>query len=267
VVLNAGHIGTTGDLAFGIAIGVGRFAYIAAGSDEITNSGTINTHGDGAAGIILVGDDHHLINSGRITAAGGAFDSEAHGLVHAAGVLVSGNGVLVENTLSGVIRSSDSASAAVELNVLERDGFPTADMASQLENFGLITAPSVAVLGGAGEETVVNHGRIVGDVDLGGGDDLFVAGTGGTLAGDLVLGAGDDQVVIEDGSGTTRIADFVAGGGDVIDVSEFFSSLGELQTQSHQQGSNVVITLDHNDRLVLEHVQLSALTAGDFLFV
>jgi hypothetical protein len=33
-----------------------------------------------------------------------------------------------------------------------------------------------------------------------------------------------------------------------------------------QQGANVVINLDHNDKLVLQNVQLSALNAGDFLF-
>ena len=68
---------------------------------------------------------------------------------------------------------------------------------------------------------MVNHGRIVGDVVLGDGDDTFVFGSGGTVAGDVFLGGGDDLVVIEDGSGTSRIADFAAGaaGGDLIDVS------------------------------------------------
>ena len=58
---------------------------------------------------------------------------------------------------------------------------------------------------------MINHGQIVGDVVLGDGDDKFVFGEGGVLTGNLTLGSGDDVVRIENGSGTTRIADFVAG--------------------------------------------------------
>jgi hypothetical protein len=63
--------------------------------------------------------------------------------------------------------------------------------------------------------------------------------------------------------------DFEAGasGGDVIDVSAFFSSFDELMGHSRQSGSDVVVTSGHNDRLVLEHVQLSGLNADDFIFV
>ena len=52
-----------------------------------------------------------------------------------------------------------------------------------------------------------------------------------------------------------------------MDVSEFFSSFGEVTAHSQQRGNDVVINLDKNDTLVLSHVQLSALTDGDFLFV
>ena len=90
----------------------------------------------------------------------------------------------MENTRTGIIQSKDAASAAVELNVLVRDGLSNAATSSTLENFGRIEG-AVAVLGGAGEEIVNNHGRIVGDVDLGAGDDEFVAGKGGILIGDL----------------------------------------------------------------------------------
>ena len=267
-VLNAGRIATEGDVAFGIAIGVGRFGFIAAGDNEIINRGTIETHGNGAAGVVLIGDGHHLTNSGRVTADGGSFDSEVHAVFRAAGVLVSGDDALLENTRSGVIESRDAASAAVELNVVERDGLPASDMSSVLENFGFIRAPEIAVLGGAGQETVINHGRIVGDVALGDGADTFIFARSGTVAGDVLLGSGDDLVRIEDGSGATRIADFAAGilSGDVIDLSEFFSDFSELQAHSRQSGGNVIVTLDHNDRLVLEHVQLGELNAADFIF-
>jgi hypothetical protein len=218
----------------------------------------------------MVGDGHHLTNSGRIT-TDGALDSDILGFsLSAAGVVVSGDDALVENTHLGIIESKNTDSAAVELNVLEQNGLPVSSMSSTLENFGRIEGADAAVLGGAGQETVINHGRIVGDVDLGAGDDEFVAGKGGVLAGDLILGGGDDHVVIENGSGTTRIADFVTGEStdDEIDVSAFFSSFEELQAASSvNEDGDVVIAFDHNDTLVLVGVTLGGLTNGDFGFV
>jgi hypothetical protein len=182
---------------------------------------------------------------------------------------------LVENTRSGIIRSEDANSPAVELNlhVLQSykgiPGSPTATMSAHLENSGLIRGATVAVVGGDGQETVINKGRIIGDVDLGDGADTFVFARGGNVDGTVVLGGGDDIARIENGSGRTVIADFAAGAasGDVIDISDFFTSFGAVQSHSRQSGSDVIITLDHNDTLTLQHVQLSALNAGDFLFV
>ena len=265
-IVNAGRITTDGDLAIGVALGVGRFGFANAADGQIENRGVIETVGDGAAGVLMIGDDHHLTNSGQITTDGGEVDGPL-GLFRAAGVVVSGDDALVENTRKGVIESKDADSAAVELNVVERDGpCPIADTSSHLDNFGLIKGAAVAVLGGDGQETVVNHGRIVGDVVLGNGDDTFVFGKGGTLSGNLFLGGGDDLVVVEDGSGTSRIADFVAGSDDQIDVSAFFTDIDDLMAHSRQSGDDVVINLDQNDQLVLSNVQLSGLQ-DNFLFV
>jgi len=265
-VLNSGRVATDGDLAIGIAIGLRSLGFRPATGAEVVNTGQIETVGDGAAGVALIGDDHHLTNSGLITTKG-AFANAGFAQFSTAGVLVSGDGVVVENT--GVIQSKNASSAAVELNVLERVGFPAADMSSRLENAGLIKGAAIAILGGAGQETVINHGQIIGGVNLGGGSDTFVFGARGVLAGKLTLGAGDDLVVIENGAGKTRVADFVAGAasGDAIDVSPFFSDFGALTSASSQQGNNVVIVFDSNDRLILDNVQLSALNAGDFWFV
>jgi hypothetical protein len=269
-IFNAGRVTTDGDLAIGVALGLGRFGFANAAQGQIENSGVIKTVGDGAAGVLMIGEDHQLTNSGRITTDGGTFtdpDSPV-GELHAAGVIVTGDDALVVNTSTGVITSRDVDSAAIELNVLERGGLTNADTSATLENSGLIEG-ALAVLCGDGKETVINHGRIVGDVDLGDGEDTFHFGNGGTVVGKVFLGDGDDHVVIDNGSGKTVIADFVAGGtsGDQIDVSEFFSSFVEVTAHSQQRGSNVVINLDNNDTLVLSNVQLSALTDGDFLLV
>jgi hypothetical protein len=144
---------------------------------------------------------------------------------------------------------------------------PAAETSARLENSGLIAAPDIAVLGGTGRETVVNHGRIVGDVVLGDGDDTFVFGRGGSVAGDVSLGGGADLVDIENGAGTASVADFAAGalGNDIIDVSAFFSSFDELLAHTGQCGGDVVINLDRNDTLVMENVALANLSVGDFI--
>jgi hypothetical protein len=267
-ILNAGRVATEGDLSIGVTLGATKIGFVPAADGTIVNRGVIETDGDGAAGVLMNGDGHHLVNSGKITTDGGAADSPVMGLLHAAGVLVSGDDVLVENTSTGVIRSADAASAAVELNVIEQEGLPAADLSARLENSGLIKAASVAILGGAGEESVVNHGLIVGDVLLGDGADSFVFGKGGKLIGDLVLGGGDDLVLVENVAGKAEVADFAAGalGGDVIDVSAFFSSFGDLKAHSSQGGADVVIALDFNDQLVLANTEVSALSDADFLF-
>lgn len=272
---NIGHVTTDGNLGFGLSLGLttvsqlgGFFGFIPAESSVIRNSGVVETHGDGAAGAVLCGTDNQLINSGRIIANGGEFDGEPFGPFRAAGVVVTGDDALVQNGRSGVILSKNADSAAVELNVIERDGLSNADTACRLENSGLIKGADGAVLCGAGEETVVNHGRIVGDVVLGDGADTFVSGKGGSIAGDLFLGGGDDIVFIENGSGTTRIADFGAGdaSGDVVDVSAFFSNFADLRSHSSQHGNDTVISLDRNDCLVLQNTEVTALSGGDFAF-
>jgi hypothetical protein len=123
-MVNAGRIITEGELAIGAALGVSPLGFRPAEGGEITNGGTIQTEGAGAAGIVMIGDGHHLINSGRITADGGEAENDFIGALRAAGVVVSGDDVVVENTASGIIQSKDAAAAAVELNVVERDGLP-----------------------------------------------------------------------------------------------------------------------------------------------
>src|SRR5262249_38388123 len=141
-IVNAGRIVTHGDLAFGVSLGLGDRGFDHAVDGQIVNSGLIKTEGDGAPGIVMIGNGHHLTNSGWISTDGDAFAN----VLRAAGVVVSGDNALVENTRTGIIESKNAASAAVELNVVERDGFPAVEMSSHLENFGALKGASVAVL-------------------------------------------------------------------------------------------------------------------------
>src|SRR6266568_2910798 len=193
-IVNTGHIITEGNHAIGVALGVYFTGFGTATDGQIINSGVIETVGDGAAGVLMNGNGHHLTNSGLISTDGGAFDGDPIGLLRAAGVVISGDDALIENTQAGVIRSADADSAAIELNVIiggvehGEPIVPIVDRSSEVENYGRIEGAAIAILGGDGQETVINHGSIVGDVDLGGGADTFVFGKGGTLAGNLSLG-------------------------------------------------------------------------------
>ena len=111
-MLNSGRITTDGDLGIGMALGISFGGKVegfgAAEGGSIINRGVIETEGDGAAGIAMNGNGHHLVNSGRITADGGAFDGDPVGLFRAAGVVVTGDDALVENTRSGAIISRNA---------------------------------------------------------------------------------------------------------------------------------------------------------------
>ena len=62
--------------------------------------------------------------------------------------------------------------------------------ASTLTNSGTIRA-NMAFLGGTGQDTVINTGRIEGKLDFSLGDDLY-DGRGGVVTGTVVLGNGND---------------------------------------------------------------------------
>lgn len=267
-VVNSGQISVDGTASFGLALGLALpnpFEVEFSASDgQVSNSGSITTLGDGAAAIVLIGNGHELTNSGKVTANGGIGDSDLLGLARASGVLVSGNGVSIENERIGTITSNHAGSAAIELNVIARDGVDNAQLSSLVENWGVIEGLDVAINGGDGHETIINHGSIVGEIVLGAGDDTFVFGKGGDLTGHLFLGEGNDLVRIEDGSGTSRIDDFTTTF-DTINVSAFFSNFDDLVAHSEQNGGDTIISLDHNDQLVL--VGVTALHSGDFSFV
>ena len=61
---------------------------------RFANSGTIQTGGNGAAGVVIAGDNNQVINSGRITTNGGSFDAGV-AIFNAAGVVGSGNDTIV----------------------------------------------------------------------------------------------------------------------------------------------------------------------------
>jgi hypothetical protein len=155
----------------------------------------------------------------------------------------------------------------VQLGVM--DGV-TADpaAASSLDNDGLIRGLGLAVACGDGIESVANGGRIVGEVDLGGGGDAYTAEAGGRLHGVLTLGAGDDLVAVELGGGKLKIADFSAGEGsdDRIDLTAFgLADFDAVMAHAGQRAAGVVIDLGGHDQLFLQGLEMGDLSSGDFV--
>ena len=185
---------------------------------RIDNSGTIS----GAAGLGLFGAGTSLVNSGTIT---GGY-----------GVYVGGNDIDVTNTATGRITSSgrdpDTAAAIAITDAaafhLHNDGLlegvgvaalrisakfaglpGAASTVADVVNTGTISATQgTAILlrasGGSDqvEMHLANTGRIIGDVVLVGGNDLY-DGEGGRLLGTLSAGAGNDTLV--GGAGRDRL--------------------------------------------------------------
>ena len=116
--------------------------------------------------------------------------------------------------------------------------------------------------GGAGADIMYGFG---GDDVLNGmaGDDFIVGGHGtDTLTG----GIGTDRFQFRLGDGLDSITDFEAGT-DTIDLHGYgIMSFADLIAHMAQDGDDVVITLDAENSITLDHVTLGNLSAADFLF-
>ncbi|HTO32971.1 MAG TPA: hypothetical protein VL202_17580 [Pararhizobium sp.] len=111
----------------------------------------------------------------------------------------------------------------------------------------------------------------------GNGDDKLSGGTGKDIlnggAGKDILtgGSGVDTFVFKTKYGADTIKDFDAIGSDhdIVDLSGLASVTSFADLKAHHLtvvGTSIVIDGGNGDKLVLEHVKLSSLDAGDFLF-
>jgi Ca2+-binding RTX toxin-like protein len=160
---------------------------------KIAETGSITST---AAAVEFTGGENALINHGSVD--GDKYGVLAHGTrinnvvnygdFHGdkAGIAITGIGVnfINQGTLTG--------------NVAYLSTDPMAAGAS-LINKGFVKGDSgIAVQGGNGADFVMNYSRIVGDVYLGGGNDLF-AFAHGAVKGEVYGGIGDDTYIIYTG--------------------------------------------------------------------
>jgi Ca2+-binding RTX toxin-like protein len=165
--------GANNTIANGGAISAAATGIVAGGgSSEVANTGTITS--SASAGIFALGGNNTISNGGAITAG---ID----------GILTLGSGNLIVNSGSVVTSSPSATIAAVRISSLTGE-------TNKLVNSGELSSQLNAVLGGDGNETVVNRGSMNGDVDLGAGNDLF-KGWGGTVEGNIRGRGGNDTLI------------------------------------------------------------------------
>jgi Ca2+-binding RTX toxin-like protein len=147
--------------------------------DRVANHGSITVTGARAGapnsgyGVLFDASGHHLNNTGRIETF----------VTGKAGVIVNqanGTGTIVN---TGLIFALDGPAVAAN----EAAGTIRVDNSGTLHSEG----GGVAVLLGAGGDTVVNTGRILGNVETRDGSDLIDL-RAGSVAGVVMGGAGDD---------------------------------------------------------------------------
>lgn len=158
------------------------------GTGAIVNSGRIEI-AEGNTGIVGAGISTTVVNSGTIEqvsgqSAGGLNSVrtlENSGTVRVSGTAVQANQTRIIN--SGTIESlAGSAIFGSALIVNTSTG-------------RISGVPGANAIIGAGDDVLVNAGSIIGNVDLGSGNDLFIA-AGGRIDGAVVLGSGDDTFLV-----------------------------------------------------------------------
>jgi Ca2+-binding RTX toxin-like protein len=121
-------------------------------------------------------------------------------------------------------------------------------------------------------ETPFGVGNDLDNELLGSPDDNWLLGgagsdtLNGSLGNDVLFGeAGADIFVFRGFSGQDLIGDFAAGI-DKLDLSTLFASFLEVQVNFVQNGADGAINLGEGNLVVLQGVDMSALTATDFIF-
>jgi serralysin len=182
----------------------------------ITASGRLFGGGDGvvedADGVILDGAGSSLVNAGQITAWGSAISA------------------IVPDNSTMTLTNSGSMSGRVA-GVWHKFGNGTLTFT----NTGTVTSANAAYLGGASTDNVTNQGKMIGTVNLGGGDDLY-QGRFGHVIGSVLGGTGNDRFV--PGGHADRIDG--GDGADTLDLSALTSGVSiDLLAQGNTTGVTV----------------------------
>lgn len=183
-------------------------------------------------GIILGSDLSAVTNSSLSVAEGGLVAGNEAARLYGSSYQVTNNGDIM-GELRGLALFGDGGASTIEnfgLISAESNAIVIGDLIAQdvtLRNTGEIAGGDLAYSGGAGIDRVVNRGVMDGNIVLGEGNDVY-NGSLGVLAGSVSGGEGNDRIIgganntlVNGGAGTDNLT---GGGGD--DRFYFSDTLG-----------------------------------------
>jgi Ca2+-binding RTX toxin-like protein len=146
-------------------------------------------------GLRTIGSTLSIFNAGLISGINGInhdgvsfFSLVNHGRI----VGTSTNGIEVDGA-EGSIINHGTISGFVTGIVLENSAGPLAT--TRVENYGTIEGKTDAIRGSDGDpDVILNHGRIISNILLRGGDDVY-DGHDGTVSGSIFAGNGADTLI------------------------------------------------------------------------
>lgn len=235
-----GHIGgiTLGDSSTG---DTDQFVRVAKGGEVTANL---------YSGVVVYGTDSRVENHGTVTGGFGIT------------MLGSGDGTMSTLLNTGKIIATDAMGDGVNRN---------GDEAFKFINKGLVKAESGVAYDGSDPhvtQTIINSGRMVGDIIFGTGKDIY-NGTGGRVTG--IVSGGDEDDRFSGGSKSDRLTgdagrDILTGGKG---ADEFIYHLLN-DSYVERRGRDVIKDFRHsqNDKIVLS--ELDAVIGGlddEFTFI
>ena len=222
----------------------------------VLNGGTIRGGIDMGTGLGIINNDGKIIGDVSFEGAGDALDNS--GTIK--GNLTMGTGDTVTNT--GTIHGGVYFTAGTNvLNTSHGEITGLVEGGSGTDTF-IGGAAAVTFIGGSGTEVLTG----------GSGDDTIVAGsgkdtiTGGKGDDTLTAGKGTDTFMYSGNFGNDTISAFNVHHDFIHFAANDFTSYSELQSHMAQVGTDVVITLDASDSIVLTHETLASFTSTDFIF-
>lgn len=197
---------------------------------------------------------NRVINSGVIRGSDDAIQlTGTQAVVSNSGVLTAGFGLYLNSPTAGAGESVISNSGSIVGSAI---GLLLATPETvSVENSGFIFGHANAIEATAGRLTLENTGRIVGDIRMGGGDDVY-DGRGGTVAGTIFGDADADRFVLAlsaediDGGAGVDVLDFRFGGAVRMSLDGSVAGTGAAAGDSYSGIEKVLGSQSGGDVLV-----------------
>jgi Ca2+-binding RTX toxin-like protein len=163
----------------------------------------------GPTGAVLSGSRQSLTNNGEIdgTYTGVSLHSD-HGTVNNSGAIRGSNGIEAFGD-AGEIINHEGGEITAKYNAIHGGAYNV-----KVVNDGRIEGGVAAIFTAEGNDRITNHGKLIGDVTLGDGKDVFDT-RGGIVKGTVDGGDGDDTYLVSNAALDINES-FLQGGTDTV---------------------------------------------------